>query len=94
MASELVIMPLGADEPKASSNLRFCSVRWMSLRVSVSLCEKWRRAGLCVWSLSAEPIGEGFTRRHEGTELGFCAVDESPRLRVRNGVVLVCVSGH
>ena len=28
MASVLVIMPLGADEPKASSNLRFCSVRW------------------------------------------------------------------
>jgi len=26
MASVLVIMPLGADEPKASSNLRFCSV--------------------------------------------------------------------
>jgi hypothetical protein len=63
----LVIMPLGADEPKPSSNLRFCSVRWMSLRVSASLCEKWRRAGLCVWSLSAEPIGAGFhteARRH------------------------------
>jgi hypothetical protein len=45
MASVLVIMPLGAVEPKASSNLRFCSVRWMSLRV---------------WSLSAEPIGAGF----------------------------------
>ena len=34
MASVLVVMPLGADEPKASSNLRFCSVRWMSLHFS------------------------------------------------------------
>jgi hypothetical protein len=45
----------------------FGSVRWMSLRVSASPCEKWRRAGLCVWSLSAVPIGAGFhteARRH------------------------------
>jgi hypothetical protein len=31
MASVLVIMPLGADEPKASSNLRFCSVRFCAV---------------------------------------------------------------
>ena len=34
---------------------------------SVSPREKWPRAGLCVWSLSAEPIGVGFhteARRH------------------------------
>ena len=32
MVSVLIMMPLGADEPKASSNLKFCYVRWMSLR--------------------------------------------------------------
>ena len=33
----------------------------------MSPCEKWRRAGLCIWSLSAEPTGAGFhteARRH------------------------------
>ena len=39
MASVLVIMPLGTDEPKASSTLRYGSVQWMSLRASVSPCE-------------------------------------------------------
>ena len=30
------MMPLCADEAKASSNLSFCSLRWMSLRGSAS----------------------------------------------------------
>ena len=37
------------------------------IRDTVAPCEKWRRAGLCVWSLSTEPIGAGFhteARRH------------------------------
>ena len=65
MASVLVIMPLGVDEPKASSNLRFCSVRRMSLRVSASPCENGVVLVFVVSGHSAQSQQEqGFTRRH------------------------------
>ena len=65
MASELVIMPLGADEPKASSNLRFCSVRWMSLRVSASPCEN---GVVLVFCVVIEHRANRSRVSHEGTE--------------------------
>ena len=71
MASVLVIMPLGADETKASSNLRFCSVRWMSLRVSASPCENGVVLVFVSGHSAQSQQEQGFTRRHEGTELGF-----------------------
>ena len=60
--------------PAISGSILLCSVRWMSLRVSASPCEKWRRASLsCVWSLSAEPTGAGF--HTEARSLGSDVVD-------------------